>query len=136
MDQQKLWHDCLSDSLHDAVTSLGGPKEVAFMLWPSKDISRSHILLLHSLDAERAEKLSLDEIEMVITKAAERGCHTPMAYLSRACGYKEPETIDPETEAERLRRDMQLTMVQLNSQMKAVQHQLDRMPDTALKAVS
>lgn len=53
MEQDRLWHDSLEDALTALVYALGGPKQVAADLWPSKSDRVRHNRILHCLDAER-----------------------------------------------------------------------------------
>jgi hypothetical protein len=103
MIEQKLWHDSLDDALRDVVYGIG-PKECAAALWPDLDPTSGARKLHHCLDPERAEKLSLSEIQFLIRLGAENGFHMPMAHLSSVCGYAPPEKVDPEDEKARLQR--------------------------------
>lgn len=103
--QQDLWHDTLEDALRDAVHALGGPKAVGYMLWPDKSMIESAKYLNKCLDPERAEKLELSQLVMIMREAALKDCHTPMAFLADVLGYEMPRVKNPETERDRLQRE-------------------------------
>ena len=105
MQQEKLWHDTLADALRDVVLAAGGPKAVAYQLWPTKDISAAARLLNHCLDDERAEKLALEELVAMLRMGREAGCHVAMHFLAESSGYEKPRTVDPETEREKVERE-------------------------------
>lgn len=104
MDQTLLWHDSLAAALEAAVYAIGGPKVVASELWPSKSPQDAARQLHHCLNQDRAEKLSLDEIEWILQRARAAGCHVAMAYLAQRCGYADPQPVEPEDERALLQR--------------------------------
>lgn len=114
MNQAELFHDTFEDALRTVVDAIGGPKKAAARLWPNKLIADAQRLLLHCLDPERAEKLTPHEIGVLIGWGREAGCHSPMIYLARQCGYEDPKPIDPQTEQERLQRDFVKSVEQLS----------------------
>ena len=92
MKQQALWHSTLSEAVLDAVNALGGAKRVGANLWPSKPVDAAGKQLMRCLDDDRAEKLSLDEIDFILSEARQADCHVIPKYLERH-GYKfEPVT--------------------------------------------
>lgn len=105
MQQERLFHDSLEDALEDVIHALGGPKRVAGELWPSREPRHAAILLRHCLNPERAEKLALDELMWMLKAAAEKDCHVAAHFIARACGYREPEKLNPEDEKARLQRE-------------------------------
>lgn len=104
-DQMPLWVESLGEALKAVVFACGGPKRVGSVLWPSKKPERAALYLNHCLDDSRAEKLSLEEIVLLIQMGRERGVHTPMDYLCSAANYQEPQPIEPEDERARLQRE-------------------------------
>lgn len=103
VQQQSLWHDTLSEAVRAAVEALGGCKPVAASLWPSMPAQQAGRKLAHCLDDERAEKLSLDELDWIVREAREHGCHTIPGYLSRH-GYQ-VTPVSKEDQADELKRD-------------------------------
>ena len=92
--QTPLWHDTIHDALRALVDALGGPKRVAMDLWPARDVGDGQRYLLKCLDADRAEKLGLDEFVWLMRAGREAGCHVLADYLGQACQY-ELRPIDP-----------------------------------------
>jgi hypothetical protein len=98
-----------NEAMVDAVKSAGGSKTVAALLWPSaaaRDLDGARRKLATSLDPERAEKLSMDELLHIMRLARDAGCHAPMQYLSAALGYAAPAPVQPRDEADQLRREV------------------------------
>lgn len=104
MNQPDLWYDSLSGALHATVEALG-PKKVAGALWPSMSIDDARRKLLNSLNPERAEKLSLEEIEHVLSIARAEKVHTTMLYLTQTLHYTEAKPISPDDERAALQRE-------------------------------
>mgnify|MGYP007082279004 CR=1 FL=1 len=104
-------HETLNDALIDAIKAIGGSKVVAAMLWPAKaarNIDDARRYLAACLDPERAEKLSLDEILLVMREARARGCHAPMRFLAQYLSYAEPLPVEPRDElSDLLRQDLE-----------------------------
>lgn len=105
MQQESLWHDTIEEALRTVVVTLGGPKRVAGQLWPSKSITEGARFLNHCLDPERAEKLSLDELQWLLREGRLAGVHTAMSFLAGEAGYDEPQPKNPETERDQLQRE-------------------------------
>lgn len=121
-EQQDLWHDTLEDAIRSAVDALGGPKRVGAMLWPSKRITDAARLLSHCLETDRAEKLSLGEVELIGRLAHDVGCHTVATYLMRAWGYQDPQPVEPRDEMAELQRQF----VRSVEDQKAILRRLER----------
>jgi len=103
--QQTLWHDSLEDALKDAVHTLGGPKAAGHRLWPDKEPEAAARYLNQCLDPERAEKLELSQVLLIMQEAKAADCHTPMYFLADVLGYEPPKPKNPETERERIMRE-------------------------------
>ena len=102
--QSLLWHDTPEDALRSAVDSLGGFKKVGSALWPSIAVDAAGRKLSQSLDSDRAEKLSLSELCMLLRMARASGVHVAASFLLMDAGYAQPVPIDPESEKEKLQR--------------------------------
>lgn len=103
--QQDLWHDTPEDALRSAVDALGGFKKVGSELWPALPIEQAARRLAQSLDADRAEKLSLAELCLVLRMARAAGVHVAASFLMADAGYGEPVPVDPLTEQQKLQRE-------------------------------
>lgn len=133
-DQQELWHDTLEDAVRSAVDVIGGPKRVGAMLWPSKRIPDASRLLNHCLEHDRAEKLSMGEIELIGQLAREAGCHTIATYLMRAWGYRDPEPIEPRDETAELQRQFMQSVRQQKDILRRLER-LQTIPSAELSVV-
>lgn len=97
--------ETLNDALIEAVKAAGGSKAVAVALWGSASgVDTVQRRLLATLNPERAEKLSTDEIVAVMKMARDHGCHAPMRYLAATLSYAEPVPVQPRDEADELKR--------------------------------
>ena len=92
--QTPLWHDTIHDALRALIDALGGPKRVAADLWPARDVADGQRYLLKCLDADRSEKLGLEEFVWLMRRGREVDCHVLADFLGQACQY-ELRPIDP-----------------------------------------
>ena len=109
--------ESLHEALVECVKAAGGSKAVAAELWPARaqrDIDDARRYLANCLNAERAEKLSLDEVLFVLRLARERGCHIGMQFLCSALGYAPPQPVAPADAADDLRRRFIAATAQLS----------------------
>lgn len=91
--------DSFSEALSAAAHAIGGVKVVCDALWPTKfaeDPEGTARYFNQCLDNSRREKLSLTEIEQIITMAAARGVLLPLAYLNRKASCEDPKPVTPE----------------------------------------
>lgn len=98
MSQGKLWHETFEDALRSCVDAAGGFKKVGAAMWPALPIDQAGRRLAMSLDLDRPEKLSLSELVLLLKVGRQAGCHFPMSYLAKECGYTEPAPINPQSE--------------------------------------
>ena len=84
------------DSIKAAVTALGGYKKVGYLLWPDKTMRVAGQRLSDCLNEEKADKLSLEEIEFIAEEAARVGCFTIASRFAAISGgaYIEPNTSE------------------------------------------
>ncbi len=101
--QGSLFHDTIADALGSAVLAIGGMKKAASALWPADPLSRSEARLRACLNAERAEKLSPDEVIRLAKLARVAGDHSVMQYLASELGY-DISPVEPEEQAAALQR--------------------------------
>lgn len=60
--------------------------------------------LLDCLNPDKADKLSIDQLLLILSDARRAGCHVAAAYIARVTGYAEPQPIEPEDERAKLQR--------------------------------
>ncbi len=102
--QHQLWHDRFEDALIDVISALGGWSAVGPRLWshlPASDAARK----LQKCLTCGPDKLSLYELQLILTWGREAECHIGVAYVNRATGYAQPAPQDPEAELERDKRE-------------------------------
>lgn len=129
MDQPALFHETFVEAIADCVRALGGNKKVGAMLWPEKSIEDARRTLLDSLNPERANKLSPEQVLLILREARKVNCHAALAYMAHACGYADPQPIEPEDERAALQR-------QFIEQSKSMQQLFARMERAGLRSVA
>jgi hypothetical protein len=91
-------YETLNDALIDIVKACGGTKAVGIQIWPSKGVEGAARHLYACLNPERNEKLSPDEVLLIVRIARDHGCHIYMEYLAQSIGYAKPVPVEPESE--------------------------------------
>lgn len=105
MIQDALFHESFAEALRTAVMALGGFKKAGVLLWPELAADRAGRDLSDCLQDGATRKLSLEQIELLISRARAVNCHAPMVYLSDKNNYAPPAVVDPETSVQRLQRE-------------------------------
>lgn len=100
MQTEMPFFESPEDALRSAVMHLGGAKQVAGDLWPTKTPDQAARLLLDCLNESRPEKLELDQILVIFRRAREKGHHAPFAWFAGEAGYE----AKPVTKAEEVDR--------------------------------
>lgn len=100
-----LFHETLSDALRECVSACGGMKAVGSRLWPEKDPEHAGRLMSDCLNDAKREKISPDQMLLLLRMARERGCHAGLTFIARALGYADPTPIEPEDERAKLQRE-------------------------------
>jgi len=116
--QPKLIYEDFNDSLHDLVQALGGYKKVGAMLWPERPVEEAAHALRHCLNKERREKLSPEQVRLLLQRGREIEFHGAMSFLAEQCG-DDVRPIKPADEAADLIRRRE----QLHAELKQI---LDR----------
>ncbi|MGB0972281.1 MAG: hypothetical protein ACPGVG_15175, partial [Mycobacterium sp.] len=105
--QEELWHETLEDALKSVLIASfgkGWAQKAAHAMYGQVDVIAKGKWLEKALNVERSEKLAPSDIEWILRKGRDIGCHTGMAYIARACGYADPVPVDPEDERAELQR--------------------------------
>lgn len=105
MNQRALFHESVEDALRAVVEAIGGFKKVGAQLWPEKSVEDAGKLLRHCLDEDRAEKLSLGQLLLILKEGRKVNAHDAVDFLCQQAGYQEPDPIEPEAEQASLMRD-------------------------------
>jgi hypothetical protein len=99
--QQRLFFEDFNDALREVVGQLGGAKVVGRELWPEKTVEQAQTLLLACLNSERKERLTPDQVLLLLRKARQADCHAAMEFIGQHAGY-EVKPIRPQDEAAEL----------------------------------
>lgn len=94
----------LPTALADVARALGGLKRAGAMLRPELPADQAGRWLADCLEAGRREKLSPEQLLMLLREGRRVGCHSAMAFLAQECGYAPPQPIEPQDEAAELQR--------------------------------
>jgi hypothetical protein len=100
-----LFHESLADALRECIAVCGGTKVVGAKLWPEKDPDQAGRHLADCLNDAKRERLSPEQVLLVLRLARAKGCHAGMLYLSRELGYSDPQPVEPEDEKAQLQRE-------------------------------
>ncbi len=96
--------DGINGALIECVRACGGSKQVGPQLWPEKTPDAAQRLLLSSLNEDRPEKLSPEQLALVLRMAKAKGCHAGINALCDALGYSHPQPIEPKDEVAELQK--------------------------------
>lgn len=104
MYQDTLFHEDFREALKHVINAMGGPKKVGSEINPALTPDRARSWLSNCLDENRAEKLDLEQVVMILAMARKAGVHSAFAFLAGECGYEAPRTVEPEDERDALMR--------------------------------
>lgn len=104
MSQERLFYEDELDALKEAVRALGGMKAVGPLLHPEKSVDAAARHLSDALNPNRAERLTLAQVMLVMRRARDAGAHGPWQWINAEIGY-EAKPVDPEDERARLQRE-------------------------------
>lgn len=100
-----LFHESLADALRECIVCCGGTKAVGGKLWPEKDADVAGRLLADCLNDAKREKLSPEQVLLILRMARAKGCHAGINYIARHLGYEDPKPVEPEDERAKLQRE-------------------------------
>lgn len=113
--QAVLFHECFEDAVGTAVQAAGGVKRVAYALWPNAPLGHAERKMRDSLNVDRPEKFSPDELVRIIKLAREANDHSILKYLCAECGYQAPVPVSPEQERAQLEREFNAGVMRLEA---------------------
>lgn len=99
--QPKLHYETLNDALHDLVLALDGYKRVGPRLWPEKSTEDAAQLLRHCLTPARREKLSPEQLQLLLRWGRDASFHGAKYYIDDDAGYNRTMPVDPKEERSR-----------------------------------
>jgi hypothetical protein len=113
--QPKLHYETIDDALHDAVQVLGGFKKIGPRLWPEFPVDEAAHKLRHCLNRARREKLSPEQVLLLLRWARDADFHGAKHYLDDETGYDRSKAISPEDAKAKLQREFIDTVGRLES---------------------
>lgn len=97
-------NESFNDALIECVKACGGSKQVGPALWPEAAPDQAQRKLLDCLNHDRPQRLTPDQVVLLLRMARDRGCHAGILFLTTTLGYTEPSPIEPEDERAQLQR--------------------------------
>lgn len=92
--------ESVNEALQSAVTSLGGFKRVGPLLRPELSTDQAAGWLRDCLNPSRREKLSPEQVLLIVREANRAGVHSLMNFIAFDTGYKAtpvaPQTLESE----------------------------------------
>lgn len=124
--------ESINEALIACVKACGGSKVVGHKLWPEKTVDAAQRHLLACLNDDKPERLSPEQLTLLMRMGHEKGFHGVMEFFATDIGYSEPIPTDPRDElVELLKASNELRERQL-----LVSGRIEKlMPHAALKVV-
>lgn len=113
--------ESLNDALIQAVRAIGGSKVVGPMLWPEKMADAAQRALLDCLNPDRPNRLSPEQVALVLKRARQVGYHEATAWLMQHLGYADPVPICPKDEEAELTRQLVQATESLGHMLKRIE---------------
>ena len=83
----------INDAMREAVRQLGGNKKVGAMLRPEIPLTQAENWIRDCLNPDRREKLSPEQVLLILVEARKAGYHGAMAFIAGHCGYDKPRPV-------------------------------------------
>ena len=96
--------ESINDALQGAINAMGGAKQVGPVLWPEMAPDKAQRKLLDCLNDNRHERLSPDQVVLVLRLARRGGHHEAVGWLLHELGYAPTRPVDHSDEAAELQR--------------------------------
>ena len=104
MGSPQLFYESWEEAAREVVRAAGGTKKVAVELWPAKPLAASTQRLTDCLNHQREEKLSPDELMLLLRIGKDVSCHALIEYMSGEVGYSRPLPVSADDEKAQLMR--------------------------------
>lgn len=86
--QERLFFEDINEALREVVQALGGAKKVGPLFWPEKTVEQAHNLLLACLNCERKERLTPEQVLLLLRWGHDVDCHGAMQFIGQQAGYE------------------------------------------------
>jgi hypothetical protein len=113
--------DSINEALQSAVTNMGGFKKVGPLLRPELPIDQAAGWLRDCLNPARREKLSPEQVMLIVREAKKAGVHSLMNFIAMDTGYR-AVPVDPMTQE----AELQQRFIDAVQGLTAIQAQLQR----------
>ena len=124
--------ESVNEALIATVKALGGSKQVGHKLWPEKTVDAAQRHLLACLNEDKAERISPEQLVLLMRMAREAGCHGVIQHLCASLGYAEPVPVEPRDElAELLRQNLEA-----HRESQRRQERIERLMTPALRSAA
>jgi hypothetical protein len=122
--------ESINEALIACVKACGGSKQVGHKLWPEKTMEAAQRHLLACLNEDKPERLSPEQLVLLMRMGHGKGFHGVMEFLATDIGYSDPTPTDPRDELAELLRQSN----ELRSQLLASSQRMERLIAATSKA--
>jgi hypothetical protein len=119
--------ESINEVLIACVKACGGSKQVGAKLWPEKTVDAAQRHLLACLNEDKPERLSPDQLVLLMRMGHGKGFHEVMEFLAAHLGYSVPLPTDPRDEMAELLRQSN----DLRTQLLASSERMERLLQSA-----
>lgn len=119
--QEELFHEDLNAALSHVIAGLGGMKRVGVELWPTQSADQAGRKLANCLNPDHAQHLHPADVIWILAEGRRQGIHSGMAFITRECGYADPQPVEPEDEAAKLQRQFIAAQEQMSQMLKRME---------------
>jgi hypothetical protein len=116
--------DNVNEALIACVRACGGSKQVGHKLWPEKTMEAAQRHLLACLNEDKPERLSPEQLVLLMRMGHAAGFHGVMGFLALDIGYAEPQPTDPRDEIAELLKANLASRQQLAQQNERIERLL------------
>lgn len=105
MDQGSLFHEDVYEALRTDIMASGGFKAVGSLLKPESEVTAAGRWLNDCLNGAKSDKLSPEQMMLIIRSAKSHGSYAAMWFMTDQCGFNRPNPVEPEDERAKLMRE-------------------------------
>lgn len=112
----------INEALREAVRQLGGHKKVGPQMRPELPMEQAANWLRDCLNPDRREKLSPEQVLMLLRLARTAGFDGAMSYIAFDAGYEPPRPVAPKDQE----AELQHAFIDAVERLESIQKQLQR----------
>lgn len=125
MHQAPLFFEDVNEAIKALVQFLGGPKKVGQLLRPELTLDGASTWLRDCMNPDRREKLSPEQLILLMRHGEAAGCHVLMSFVADSSGYEAPKPLDPADEMAELQKQFVASV----EAQKTLLARMERLPD-------